>query len=95
MAELSTEFFGDEIGSISFYQLPMADFNHVCSSVNSDDNTGMRLYAGCHVAVRYLCFIGNILEEKAILELGCGTGTRIVVYMFSLFVILLPSFRYA
>jgi len=79
MSTLQEEYFGRQIGSIALYQLPMLEFNQACMSSNSTqekdfDSTGKRMYAGAHVAIRFLAAHSELLLNRSVIELGCGTG---------------------
>lgn len=73
---LEDEYFGPKIGSISLYEASWVDFNHNCSSSSSlqSDQTGQRMYAGAHVAIRFLVHHPELVEDQSVIELGCGTG---------------------
>eukprot|EP01031_Cornospumella_fuschlensis_P038244 gene38244-46473_t len=77
---LESEYFGKKVGFQTLYQVDWPKFNQLCSSASTEpidkDNTGQRLYAGAHVAIRFTLFapIDNLLHSNNIVELGCGTG---------------------
>lgn len=70
------EYFGERLKNVKFYQFSYQQFQLDCLSKNSTsyDSTGKRLYAGGHVGIRFLQFLSPIVNHKALLELGCGTG---------------------
>ena len=72
------EYFGEKLGSIPLQQLAMSDFHVECAKKEAikleGDNTGLRLYAGAHVAIRHAVSLSQLLENKTVIELGCGVG---------------------
>ena len=81
MSSQECEYFGPDIGEISLFQLSMHMFHQAClsattqSSLQEDsDSTGKRLYAGAHVAVRFLWHYRALFENRSVCELGCGIG---------------------
>ncbi|RYY87416.1 hypothetical protein EON63_04045 [archaeon] len=75
---LESEYFGKKLGFQTLYQVDWGKFNQICSSSSSEtnDNTGQRLYAGAHVAIRFIVHlpIADLLDKAKVAELGCGTG---------------------
>ena len=70
--------FGENIPPQYVYQLVSAKYHTKCLQVNSQtsDSTGLRVYAGAHVLIR---FLGSehgraLLLDQDVVELGCGTG---------------------
>eukprot|EP01039_Chlorochromonas_danica_P005845 gene5844-6437_t len=73
---LEEEYFGPKIGSLSLHEASWVEFNQNCSSSSSQqsDQTGQRMYAGAHVAIRFLVNHPELVEGQSVIELGCGTG---------------------
>eukprot|EP00601_Ochromonadales_sp_CCMP2298_P012466 CAMPEP_0173269288 /NCGR_PEP_ID=MMETSP1142-20121109/30795_1 /TAXON_ID=483371 /ORGANISM="non described non described, Strain CCMP2298" /LENGTH=227 /DNA_ID=CAMNT_0014205617 /DNA_START=39 /DNA_END=719 /DNA_ORIENTATION=- len=73
---LEEAYFGESLGSRGVYQISAAEHQRQCLSANSagGDSTGLRVYAGCHVAVRMLVPLGALMEGRSVVELGCGVG---------------------
>lgn len=77
---LESEYFGEDIGSYNILQVPFPAFNAACSSSaihsksSAGDNTGLRLYTGAHVAIRFLHHLRAIAHRKSVIEIGCGIG---------------------
>lgn len=73
---LEDEYFGPKIGTVSLYETAWTTFNQNCSTASSkvSDSTGQRMYAGAHVAVRFLVQHPFLLDGQSVVELGCGTG---------------------
>lgn len=79
LSTLQVEYFGPILGNVGISQLPMIDFNQACLSSNSKgsdnfDSTGKRMYAGAHVSIRFLTSFKDLVHQKTVIELGCGTG---------------------
>jgi predicted nicotinamide N-methyase len=79
LSTLEVEYLGPILGNVEIYQLPMFDFNQACLSASSKasdnfDSTGKRMYAGAHVAIRFLTIFKDLIKNKTVIELGCGTG---------------------
>jgi len=73
---LEQGYFGELLGRCSVYQISAYDHQRNCLSSNSTqrDSTGLRVYAGCHVAIRQLIRYRELVKEKNTIELGCGVG---------------------
>ena len=79
--ELGEEYFGESIGNIRLYQIPYSIFFEKCRSSNENidvldnrgDNTGLRIYSGCHVSIRLFMKLSREylnFEDKKVIELG-------------------------
>lgn len=68
--------FGPNIGDIKVFQFSGSAFNSACSSSNSNANdcTGCRVYSGMHVEARFLACHSELVNDKKVVEIGCGTG---------------------
>lgn len=76
--------FGGELGCIPIYQLSQADFNDACYSKNRpsdegevdgvEDSTGKRFYSGTYVVLRFFHRLRRFMDQKRVIEIGCGTG---------------------
>ena len=66
--------FGPLVGSISLFELPYEVFNERCKQNEGADHTGLRVYSGGHVAIRFLLKLSDLFKNKSIIELGCGVG---------------------
>jgi len=76
-AALEESYFGERLGCLSSYQLSPLLHQQRCLSINSTihDNTGMRMYAGCHVMIRFLVTYGDeLVRNKRVVEIGSGVG---------------------
>jgi predicted nicotinamide N-methyase len=73
---LESDYFGGALGTVELAQLSYGQFQHECSSTTNkiNDNTGLRLYSGGHVAIRLLLKYCKLVQNKRIVELGCGVG---------------------
>lgn len=83
---MEREYFGEEVGETTVYQLSFGAFNQAChtsasldhggpaDSTPRSDCTGQRLYAGAHVGLRYFLHYRELFDGCNVLELGCGTG---------------------
>lgn len=72
--ETESDYFGDIAGWHSLYQIKYSRFNSLCQQGVGSDYTGLRLYAGAHVAIRFLVSFPKLLEGKAVIEIGSGIG---------------------
>ena len=80
----------------NLYQYSISDHHKSCLSINTtdSDSTGTRLYAGGHVAIRFIRYLlknSSFMhifdgETQNVIELGCGIG---VVSLLSF----LPNFK--
>lgn len=78
------EDFGGELGCIPIFQLSQADFNDACYSKNRpseegevagvEDSTGKRFYSGTYVVLRFFHRLRRFMDQKRVVEIGCGTG---------------------
>lgn len=68
--------FGPSLGTEQIVQLAGEAFHNACLQVNSKnvDNTGLRIHAGAHVAIRFLLANSILIGNRRVCELGCGTG---------------------
>lgn len=68
--------FGNLVGIQSLYQLPYQQFQLECLSANlaKGDSTGLRAYSGSHVAIRCLAVFRELVQDRTVVELGCGVG---------------------
>lgn len=68
--------FGPNFGDVDVVQLAADAFHNACLQVNSisTDNTGLRMHAGAHVAIRFLLRYPHLIDNLRLCELGCGTG---------------------
>lgn len=75
-AQLESAYFGDRLADQWVYQLSAQEFQLQCLSSNRDagDSTGLRVYSGCHVAIRLLISLPELIDGKSIVELGSGVG---------------------
>lgn len=75
-ADLEEADFGSIVGSQKLYQLPYQQFQIECLSSNlaRGDSTGLRAYSGVHVAIRSLVKYPSLVDDKNVIELGCGVG---------------------
>lgn len=67
----------DEDTIIELNQYSGISFQDACLERNSrgdEDNTGLRVHKGAHVACLYLKHLKEFLYNKRILEIGCGVG---------------------
>lgn len=73
---LEEEYFGEKVGWMSLYETPWPEFNQKCALSKSieGDCTGHRLYAGAHVATRFILSFCDLVQNASVIELGCGTG---------------------
>lgn len=64
------------LGLTKLYQVPGSEFQIACLQRNSmdSDNTGYRVHAGAHVAIRFLDTLSGLLSGKRVIELGAGSG---------------------
>jgi predicted nicotinamide N-methyase len=69
-------YFGERIGTKEVYQFAERAFYDRCLQKNStdSDSTGLRIYAGAQVFIRFMARFPEIFENKKIIELGCGIG---------------------
>ena len=83
MKEYAVEsvYFGENVGWLSIFQLEYGNFNDVCAvkyynrdGISEVDNTGLRLYSGTHVGIRFVLSLPHFVKDKSICELGCGIG---------------------
>ena len=67
---------GAGAGLISVYELTGEAFNNACLQRNSTDcdNTGLKIHAGAHVAIRFIRTLKGLLNERRVVELGTGIG---------------------
>ena len=86
--EIEEQFFGNDIGIVKLYQTSYPLFYQKCRSNYIEnvepqlrdetvgDNTGLRIYSGCHVAIRLLTKLSLYIDftNKNAIELGCGIG---------------------
>lgn len=75
--ELEDADFGEKLGTRSLYQISALQHHQQCLSNNAavgGDATGLRAYCGSHVVTRLLVSYPSLLDEKNIVELGCGIG---------------------
>lgn len=76
-AVLEEIYFGEQLGYLSSYQLSPQLHHQSCLSINSTirDSTGLRVYAGCHVMIRFLVAYGDeLVRDKRVVEIGSGVG---------------------
>ena len=76
-AVLEEIYFGERLGYLSSYQLSPQLHHQSCLSINSTihDSTGLRVYAGCHVMIRFLVAYGDeLVRNKRVVEVGSGVG---------------------
>ena len=68
--------FGPLSGQKNILQFSGEAFHRACLQVNSktSDNTGLRIHPGAHVATRFLLKHSDLIHDKKVCELGCGTG---------------------
>jgi hypothetical protein len=68
--------FGEVLGHRSLYQISAQDHHSECLTSNrtAGDSTGLRVYAGSHLIVRFLVQYNELMNGKSIMELGCGIG---------------------
>ena len=68
--------FGPLSGQKNIVQFSGEAFHRACLQVNSktSDNTGLRIHPGAHVATRFLLKHSDLIHDKKVCELGCGTG---------------------
>ena len=68
--------FGELFGDFEICQCSAVEFHRAClqSNSNESDNTGLRIHAGAHVAIRFLLRYPILISGKKVIELGCGTG---------------------
>ena len=68
--------FGPLSGQQNILQFSGEAFHRACLQVNSttSDNTGLRIHPGAHVATRFLLKHSDLIHDKKVCELGCGTG---------------------
>jgi len=67
----------DENTIIELNQLSGSAFQDACLERNSnenEDNTGLRVHYGAHVACLFLRHLTKLLHNKRICEIGCGVG---------------------
>ena len=69
------------------HQLPITNYYDKCLSKNStqSDSTGCRIYIGAHVMSQFLAsnLAKDLLTNKNVLELGCGTGLVGLVCLYN------------
>lgn len=76
-AVLEAIYFGERLGYLSSYQMSPQLHHQSCLSINSTihDSTGLRVYAGCHVMIRFLVTYGDeLVRGKRVIEIGSGVG---------------------
>jgi predicted nicotinamide N-methyase len=68
--------FGPSFGETEIVQFSGSAFHNAClqSNCQDDDGTGLRIHAGAHVAVRFLLRHPGLVQDRKVVELGCGTG---------------------
>jgi len=64
----------DDLGSFDIKVLNSTAFAEVCSVRSPTDNTGLRIYPGTQVALRFCIRNSFLLDRKTCCELGCGAG---------------------
>jgi 2-polyprenyl-3-methyl-5-hydroxy-6-metoxy-1,4-benzoquinol methylase len=69
-------YFGERIGTRGVYQFVERAFYDRCLQKNSSDSdsTGLRIYAGAQVFIRFMARYPEFLENQRVCELGCGVG---------------------
>jgi predicted nicotinamide N-methyase len=69
-------FLGELVGELPLFQTIESIFYEKCKQENSKttDSTGLRIYGGSHVLIRFLRNHLEILNEKRVCEIGCGIG---------------------
>eukprot|EP01041_Mallomonas_annulata_P013241 gene13241-28028_t len=66
---------GGTLGVFKISQLTGSAFQEACLQKNDgNDNTGLRLHHGSHVACLFIKHLTSLVKDKHLLELGCGTG---------------------
>lgn len=76
---LEETYFGPKLSFNHAYLVSKFGRNFKSFALSSDpttgDSTGLRLYTGGHVAVRFVHHVApDLLEYRAVIELGCGLG---------------------
>jgi hypothetical protein len=67
-----------DYGTFDIFQYRQGKFNELClgANVETQDATGLRVYAGAHVLAHFFASpVGSmLLKGQRIVEIGCGTG---------------------
>lgn len=68
--------FGPNGGKKQIRQANGSSYMNACLQINSreSDNTGYRIHPGCHVSTRFVLKYPHFIKDKAVCELGAGTG---------------------
>lgn len=68
--------FGPKLGHLDVHQFTSQTFHKNTLQINSltSDNTGSRIYAGSHLACRFISNYPELFEQKRVCEIGCGVG---------------------
>lgn len=69
-------YFGERLGTKGVYQFAERVFYDRCLQRNSSetDSTGLRIYAGAQVFIRFMERYSELFQNQRICELGCGIG---------------------